>query len=142
DNDNETLGYLATRHLIQENCQNIAYVGGDMDQFFIADRLAGYKKALDEKNIAHTEENISNDFMLLHLDGYELVKDNETFQTFDGIVIADELVAMGIRQALDENEWSDIKTISFSSYKYQLYNLTPEEAYVNLNSHLLGSRAV
>ncbi len=142
DNDNETLGYLATKHLIEEGCQNIAYVGGDMDQFFISARLAGYKKALAEKKLSVKEEAVFNDFMFLPTDGYELVLHHERFRDFDGIVIADELVATGIRQALTEKEWSNIQTVSFSSYKHKLYTLSPTEAYVNLNSHLLGSRAV
>ncbi len=142
DNDNETLGYLATKHLIHEGAQRIAYVGGDMNQFFISARLAGYKQALKANGIPLKEETIFNDFMFLPLDGYDLINNNKAFEQFDGLVIADELVALGIRQALDEKGWTHLKTISFSSYKHQLYNLSSEEAYVNLNSHLLGSRAV
>ena len=142
DNDNETLGYLATNYLIKEGSKNIAYVGGDIEQFFIADRLAGYKKALKENNLEVTESAIFNDFMFLPLDGYDLMMNNDQFENFDALVIADELVANGIRQALNEKGWSHIKTISFSAYKHLLDSLVPGEAYVNLNSHLLGSRAV
>lgn len=142
DNDNETLGYLVTKHLMKEGAQKIAYVGGDIEQFFIADRLAGYKKALKENNLEVTESAIFNNFMFLPLDGYDLMMNNDQFENFDALVIADELVANGIRQALNEKGWSHIKTISFSAYKHLLDNLVPGEAYVNLNSHLLGSRAV
>lgn len=142
DNDNETLGYLATKHLMKEGAQKIAYVGGDIEQFFIADRLAGYKKALKENNLEVTESAIFNNFMFLPLDGYDLMMNNDQFENFDALVIADELVANGIRQALNEKGWSHIKTISFSAYKHLLDSLVPGEAYVNLNSHLLGSRAV
>lgn len=142
DNDNETLGYLATNYLIKEGSKNIAYVGGDIEQFFISARLAGYEKALKENSHEIKQDAIFNDFKFLPSDGYDLIMNNEQFEDFDGIVIADELVATGIRQALNEKDMSHIKTISFSSYKHLLYNLLPGEAYVNLNSHLLGSRAV
>lgn len=142
DNDNEKLGYLATNYLMKEGAKKIAYVGGDIEQFFIAARLKGYEKALEEKGLKISQEAIFNDFMFLPSDGYDLIMNNDQFEDFDAIVIADELVASGIRQALNEKKWSHIKTISFKSYEHLLYNLLPGEAYVNLNSHLLGNRAV
>lgn len=142
DNDNQQLGYLATKHLISEGCTNLAYIGGDMKQFFIADRLKGFKQALDEENISYNEDSVYNDFMFLPVDGYNLAQSTLDLTMYDGLVIADELVATGIRQALEEKELNDVRTISFNAFKHQLFSLRSEETYLNLNSHLLGSRAV
>lgn len=142
DNDNEKLGQLATEHLIQKGCEKIAYIGGDMNQFFISDRLNGYKRALKENNLHYIEEYIYNDLVFLPLAGYNLVNTILKSETFDGIVIADELVASGVQKALLEKDFTHIKTVSFKAFEQQLDTPTAEESYINLNSHLLGNRAV
>lgn len=142
DNDNEKIGEMVTNHLIEEGCKNIAYIGGDMEQYFILDRLKGYKKALKDHKLNFNEEYIYNDLVFLPIDGYNLAQDTLDLELFDGFVIADELVADGVQQALLEKELSHIKTITFKSYESQLHNPHVSESYINLNSHLLGSRAV
>ena len=47
-----------------------------------------------------------------------------------------------VQQALLEKKLSHIKTITFKSYESQLHNPHVKESYINLNSHLLGNRAV
>lgn len=142
DNDNESLGEQATNYLIQEGCKHIAYIGGDMNQFFISDRMNGYKKALEENGLPFKEENLYNNLVFLPLDGYKMAKNTFDFEQYDGFVIADELVASGVQQALAEKNLSHIKTVTFKAFKHQLYNPGINESYINLNSHLLGSRAV
>lgn len=142
DNDNEKLGELATHHLIQKGCQNIAYIGGDMNQFFISDRLSGYKQALKDHQLPYKEDSIYNDLVFLPLDGYDLAHHALKLEKHDGLVIADELVASGIQKALLEKNMTSIKTVSFKAFEQQLDTPTTNESYINLNSHLLGSRAV
>lgn len=142
DNDNEELGRIATEYLIKEGCEKIAYIGGDMDQFFILDRLKGYKQALIANNLPFQEHFIHNDFSFLALDGYHLAQNTLKLAHYDGLVIADELVAEGIQKAFAEEKSLQIKTMSFKAYEHPLYRPLTEEFYINLNSHLLGSRAV
>ena len=142
DNDNETIGKQATDYLIQEGCQNIAYIGGDMNQYFIKDRLKGYQTSLEENNKEFKEENIYNDFAFLSTDGYQLIKNEIDLAIYDGFVIADELVANGVQQALFEKKVSHIKTITFKPFQQALYHPIIEESYINLHTHMLGSRAV
>ena len=142
DNDNEKLGQLATEHLIQKGCEKIAYIGGDMNQFFISDRLNGYKRALKENNLHYIEEYIYNDLVFLPLDGYKLMNTILKSESFDGLVIADELVASGVQKALLEKDFPHINTVSFKAFEQQLDIPTAEGSYINLNSHLLGNRAV
>lgn len=142
DSDNEMLGKLATSYLINLGCKNIAYIGGDTEQFFIQARYNGYKQALDEKGMNIQTDAVFNDLVFLPVDGYQLTKNQLKLEEFDGLVIADELIADGIRIALQEEGRHDIKTITFKPYAHTLYNPMVQEAYVNLNTQILGSRAV
>ncbi|MCK4470542.1 MAG: LacI family DNA-binding transcriptional regulator, partial [Anaerolineae bacterium] len=49
--DNQHGGHLATTHLIQRGHRNIGYVSGPADHSDDAERLAGYRQALDESGI-------------------------------------------------------------------------------------------
>lgn len=142
DNDNEQIGRKATNYLIEQGCKNIAYIGGDTEQFFIQARLEGYIRALEDNNLPINEDYIFNDIVFLAVDGYKLISKLLDFNEYDGLVIADELVADGIQMALIEKKMKDIKTISFKSYEQHLYSPLPEESYIHLNTASLGSRAV
>ena len=49
--DNQHGGYLATRHLVERGHRRIGYVSGPADHSDDAERLAGYRQALDEVEI-------------------------------------------------------------------------------------------
>lgn len=49
--DNQHGGHLATAHLIQRGHRHIGYVSGPADHSDDAERLAGYRQALDESSI-------------------------------------------------------------------------------------------
>lgn len=142
DNDNELIGYQATKSLIQQGCNRIAYVGGDMNQFFIADRHNGYKRALEGAGIIYDPSLIYNDINFLSSDGYELAQNKIDFSQIDGLVISDELVAEGIRNYLDTQDIQDVHLITFSAYRQGNTQSMIKTSYVNLNSHIIGSRAV
>lgn len=142
DNDNELIGYQATKSLIQQGCDWIAYIGGDMNQFFIADRHKGYKRALESAGIIYDPSLIYNDINFLPSDGYELAQHKIDFSQIDGLVISDELVAEGIRNYLDTQDIQDVHLITFSAYRQGNAQSMNKTSYVNLNSHIIGSRAV
>ncbi|HCT97642.1 LacI family DNA-binding transcriptional regulator [Carnobacterium sp. PL24RED07] len=142
DNDNELIGYQATKSLIQQGCDRIAYIGGDMNQFFIADRHKGYKRALESAGIIYDPSLIYNDINFLPSDGYELAQHKIDFSQIDGLVISDELVAEGIRNYLDTQDIQDVHLITFSAYRQGNAQSMNKTSYVNLNSHIIGSRAV
>lgn len=142
DNDNELIGYQATKSLIQQGCDRIAYIGGDMNQFFIADRHKGYERALASAGIIYDPSLIYNDINFLPSDGYELAQHKIDFSQIDGLVISDELVAEGIRNYLDTKDIQDVYTITFSAYRQGNTQSMNKTSYVNLNSQIIGSRAV
>jgi LacI family transcriptional regulator len=51
--DNHQAGYDATKHLLDQGCKRIVHLSGSLNRNVYADRLAGYKQALQEKGIAY-----------------------------------------------------------------------------------------
>jgi LacI family transcriptional regulator len=49
--DNKKAGYEATMHLIDQGCKRIVHVDGNVNRNVYADRLDGYKQALQESGI-------------------------------------------------------------------------------------------
>jgi len=59
--DNFKGGYTATKHLIEQGCKNILHITGTLNGKVYRDRFEGYKKALEDHQIAyHPEMFISN----------------------------------------------------------------------------------
>lgn len=54
--DNTKAGYEATAHLIEQGCQRIMHVTGNLKRNVYADRLKGYKLALSESGLSFEEE--------------------------------------------------------------------------------------
>src|SRR5690348_10595116 len=54
--DNFKAGYEATRHLISQGCKRIAHITGNLTRNVYADRMKGYKEALEESNIRFNEK--------------------------------------------------------------------------------------
>lgn len=54
--DNKQAGYDATKHLLEQGCKRIVHLSGSLNRNVYADRLAGYKQALQEKGIAFDPE--------------------------------------------------------------------------------------
>ncbi|MBX2963145.1 MAG: LacI family DNA-binding transcriptional regulator [Cyclobacteriaceae bacterium] len=49
--DNKKAGYDATQHLLKQGCKRIVHMDGPINRNVYADRLEGYKQALQEVNI-------------------------------------------------------------------------------------------
>lgn len=142
DNDNEDLGRRAAKYLLAQGCERIAYVGGDMNQTFIKKRFEGCSAVLREKLGDAAELAVFNEVSFLPQAGYDLVDSFENPREFDGIIVADELVARGVHRAFSNLGITDVKIITFKASTDQLDFLPKEIAYFNLNSQLLGQQAV
>jgi LacI family transcriptional regulator len=49
--DNKKAGYEATLHLLEQGCKRIVHIDGNVNRNVYADRLEGYKQALQQYNI-------------------------------------------------------------------------------------------
>lgn len=54
--DNYKAGYEVTQHLISQGCKRIAHITASLKRNVYADRLRGYKQALDDNGIEYNEE--------------------------------------------------------------------------------------
>ena len=65
--DDFTAGYNAVKHLINQGCKRVAYIGGPLSVSVNSHRFNGYKKALTEAGIEMSED------LILHCqtDNYE-----------------------------------------------------------------------
>ena len=94
-------GHLAVEHLIAQGRRRIAFVGGPMDIRQVSDRLEGAKQAI-AANPGVTLEIIPIDALSV-LEGRAAglsVRDRAPAERPDGIFAANDLVAMGVLQAL------------------------------------------
>jgi len=94
-------GHLAVEHLIAQGRRRIAFVGGPMDIRQVSDRLEGAKQAI-AANPGVTLEIIPIDALSV-LEGRAAglsVRDRVPADRPDGIFAANDLVAMGVLQAL------------------------------------------
>lgn len=116
DVDNVKGGYLATKHLIDSGCKNIATLTGDLKLQSARDRLDGYEQALSSAGIK------LNDDLVIHGDYTQskaealtrrLVK-NKT--KFDGIFAANDLSAVGVINVLLQNGVSVPKQVKLVGF--------------------------
>lgn len=54
--NNREAAYKAVKHLLEQGCTRIMHVGGNLIRDVYAERLNGYKQALEENNIAYNEQ--------------------------------------------------------------------------------------
>lgn len=57
--DNNLGAYTATKHLIENGCKNIAVISNNLNLSITQERIAGFKKALDEKGMEVKKDQIT-----------------------------------------------------------------------------------
>lgn len=141
DNDNEAMAYDLTVELIKEAGSNIAFVGGDQSQNFINLRYNGYRNALLDHGIELDNRYVFNDFQFLTNVGYDLSKELVALDELDGVIIADQLVARGVRAGWEHFGNKPMMTATFKAFDSQQ---SPEnkEIYMDINAQELGRRSV
>lgn len=118
DNDNFKAGKEVTEHLIQLGHDKIGFIGGNLDLVVTVERLLGYEKALRNSGISLIDEYIVNDEFLRESgqDAVKVLLSLEKPPT--AMVVADDLMALGVLNKLDELGISvpdDISIVSFNN---------------------------
>jgi DNA-binding LacI/PurR family transcriptional regulator len=118
DNDNFKAGKEVTEHLIQLGHDRIGFIGGNLDLVVTVERLLGYEKALRNSGISLIDEYIVNDEFLRESgqDAVKVLLSLEKPPT--AMVVADDLMALGVLNKLDELGISvpdDISIVSFNN---------------------------
>jgi DNA-binding LacI/PurR family transcriptional regulator len=113
--DNEAGGYLATRHLVEQGCRRIAFLG-DLQHPEAALRHQGYLRALREAG--HVEQEMWQKPIVfaapsLHSIVQEWVSQNALP---DGVFVSSDLAAMGLVRALSTQGLAvpaDVRVVGF-----------------------------
>ncbi|KQX05268.1 MULTISPECIES: LacI family DNA-binding transcriptional regulator [unclassified Leifsonia] len=94
-------GYLAVRHLIEQGKRRIAFVGGPHGLRQVRDRLAGARKAVTETPGVQLELIDTDSLSVLQgRAAGEALRSREAVHRPDGVFAANDLLAMGVLQAL------------------------------------------
>lgn len=143
DNDNFTAGKEITQHLIEQGHKRIAFIGGSKELFVTIDREAGYESALKDANLENKDEyRVHKDF--LRSGGREAVEHLLSLNSPPtGIVVSDDLVSLGVINALNESGYDvpeDLSIVSFNNV-YLSEITRPALTTVDINIFELGAQS-
>ncbi|MGG7618482.1 LacI family DNA-binding transcriptional regulator [Bacillus coreaensis] len=143
DNDNFRATKEVTEYLIQLGHDHIAFVGGNLNLVVTVERLLGYEKALREAGIPLNDNYIVHEEFLRE-GGQEAVRELLSLKVPPtALVVADDLMALGVLNTLDElgiKVPEDISIISFNNVLVSEMSRPPLTS-VDINIFDLGFEA-
>jgi LacI family transcriptional regulator len=139
-------GYTAARHLLERGRRRLAFVGGPMNLTQVTDRLAGARRAVAEQAGAGLE--VIETSALSVLEGRragESVMSRAANRRPDAVFAANDLLAMGVLQALNMNGDvqvpDDIALIGYDDIAFASAAVVPLSS-IRQPSELIGHTAV
>jgi DNA-binding LacI/PurR family transcriptional regulator len=143
DNDNYRAAKEATEYLIQLGHERIGFVGGNLNLVVTIDRLLGYEKAIRNANLEYRDEYIVHEEFLKE-GGQEAVSELMSLKNPPtALVVADDLMALGVLNMLDEMNIrvpDDISVVSFNNVLIAEIARPPLTS-VDINIYQLGYEA-
>ncbi|KZB90297.1 LacI family transcriptional regulator [Bacillus sp. VT 712] len=144
DNDNFKAGKEATEYLIELGHNRIAFIGGSLDLVVTIDRLTGYDKAIQGAGIAYRSEYVIHEEFLQE-GGKEAVCELLSLEERPtALVVADDLMALGVLNTLDAIGISVPEDMSIISFNNVLIAemARPALTSIDINIFELGYQAV
>ncbi|MBN8251196.1 LacI family DNA-binding transcriptional regulator [Priestia flexa] len=144
DNDNFKAGKEATEYLIELGHNRIAFIGGSLDLVVTIDRLTGYDKAIQGAGIPYRSEYVIHEEFLQE-GGKEAVCELLSLEERPtALVVADDLMALGVLNTLDEIGISVPEDMSIISFNNVLIAemARPALTSIDINIFELGYQAV
>ena len=143
DNDNQAVGWMATRHLIEHGHKRIAFISGPDRFTFCQDRLLGYRKALEEAGVPYSGELVWRS-EIVEEDACRVVKENFPKIRFTALLAATDVQAVGAIRALKEMGIKvprDISVVCVNESELARHFM-PSLTTVDLHERELGRRAM
>lgn len=141
--DNQEGAYIATKHLIERGCKNIAMISSDIKNKPSAERIKGYENALLDNSFNIKEERIFLDRYTIE-SGYKGVKNILKRTKIDGIFCGNDLIAIGVIKALKEMNIrvpEDVKIVGFDDIQISKY-MDPPLTTIKQPIYEMGEEAV
>lgn len=118
DNDNFRAMKEATEYLLKHGHRKIAFIGGSLDLMVTVERFLGYERAMRNANITLRNEYVINEEFLIE-GGQEAVRKlMSVTHPPTAIIVADDFMALGVLNTLDElgiRVPEDISIVSFNN---------------------------
>lgn len=117
--DDFKAGYQAARHLVEQGCQRIAYLGGPINLMISQDRFAGYNKALSEAGLNTKDDWIIHCNTGDYEDGKECTTELISKKEIDGLFAATDMLAIGAMKNIKAAGLAiprDIAIVGFSNW--------------------------
>ncbi|MBP6687150.1 MAG: LacI family DNA-binding transcriptional regulator [Lacibacter sp.] len=116
--NNQEAAYKAVTHLIEQGCKRIMHLGGNLLRDIYTDRLAGYKQALEENNMAY-DSNLVHICKLGEQDGIDAanyILSLKPDERPDAVFCANDMSAVYCMSCLKENGIKIPQDIAFVGF--------------------------
>jgi LacI family transcriptional regulator len=141
--DDFDAGYRATKHLIEQSCENIAYLGGPISLQINQDRYAGYIKALSEAGLNPDDQWIIHCNTGSFEDGLSASLELTLHDKIDGLFAGTDMLALSAIKnfkAKGRKIPEDIAVIGFSNWTISsLYE--PSISTIDQPGYEMGKKA-
>lgn len=143
DNDNVEVGRIATQHLIEHGHRRIAFLCGPDRFTFCQDRLAGYRKALEDVDVPYDEGLVWRS-EIVEEDAYRVVKEEARNHEFTALAAVTDVQAVGAIRALKELGYDVPGDVSVTCVNESALarHFMPSLTTVDLHEEMLGCQAV
>lgn len=143
DNDNFSISYELTKHMLELGRKRVAFIGVSPDYIVTLDRLEGYKKALRDFNIK-IDYDLIIEGKYVEDTGYEMLKKIiDHVDCPDAVVACDDLLAFGAIKLLSERGLTvpgNVAVAGFNNVPLSDYFMPPLTS-VDINAFSLGAKA-
>jgi DNA-binding LacI/PurR family transcriptional regulator len=140
DNDNVQAAYDATRHLINQGHERIGFVSGPQELTVSQDRLAGYRRAMQEAGLRVSEDWIVEGEFLQET-GYRAMSMLMNLpERPTALVVIDDIVAFGVLHGLNELGYSvpqDMCLVGFNNISLSEHT-SPPLTSVDIGTYQIG----
>lgn len=137
-------GYQATEHLIKQGYKRIAHLAGPASLYIMNERLAGYKKALEDGGIPYDPELVVPDSSMDNQAAYDATYELFNTKNPDAIFAPNDIAAMGAIKAAQKygkNVPLDVGVVGFSNWQFtQLTN--PSITTIEQSGFEIGQKAM
>ena len=142
--DNYAGGKLATKHLIEQGCQNIAHITGPLDWWEARQRMSAWKKTLQDAGKEVSESQWREGNWSSSSGEVTFLKLLDTFPQMDGIFAGNDQMALSVLHIAHQHGIripQDLAVVGFDNFAESAY-FWPSLTTINYNHYELGCRAV